>query len=140
MIEAPLSDGRGVDVLLRRESLSIACEISVSTDLDHEIDNLKKCAEGGFSRILFVSPDKRRRQKMSGALKELPDLSVDVLAPEEILAVLDALKEEAPESREAEVRGYKVKVKRQQLSYTDLARRRSAIAGVIARSLSRKSP
>lgn len=47
---------------------------------------------------------------------------------------LDSI-EQSPQTSESEVRGYKVKVTRQNLSPDEVASRRAAVANVIARSL-----
>ncbi len=133
-IEDTAGDGKA-DVVLRRGKISIACEVSITTDVEHEIANLKKCQGGGFSRILFVSPERKRREKIAAKIAELGGgTPIDVIGPDELVGALDAL-QEAPATTETTVRGYKVKVKRQNLSPDDLAGRRAAIAEVIAKSL-----
>ena len=137
IIEEPIADGRSIDVVLRTATLAIACEVSVTTNVDHEVENIRKCVEGGFTRIFFICPDKRRREKVLEGAKGFAGNALAVLAPEELLVALDELHAlAAPE--ETQVRGYKVKVNRQPISYEDLAQRRSALAEVIARSLTRQ--
>lgn len=136
-IEEAAGDGRA-DVVLRREKLLIAVEISVTTDLEHEAQNVEKCLAAGFTHILFVSGDKRRREKLRERFREAR-VPVQAMAPDEIVAALDALVP-APATTESTVRGYKVKVTRQTLSQEELAGRRGAIAEVIARSLSKGRP
>jgi len=43
------SDGQ-VDVALHREGLSIACEVSVTTGIEHELGNVRKCWTRGSPR------------------------------------------------------------------------------------------
>jgi hypothetical protein len=134
VIEEPIADGRSIDVVLRAATLAIACEVSVTTTVDHEVENIRKCVLGGFTRIFFISPDKRRREKVLEGAKGFAGNSLGVLAPDELLVALDELRAlAAPE--ETHVRGYKVKVKRQPISYEDMAERRSALAALIAKSL-----
>lgn len=122
------------DVMLRRGTLTVACEISITTDVAHELGNLKKCLEGGCSRILFIAPERKQREKVAQRLKDLgANIPIDIVGPDELVVALDAL-EPAP-TTETTVRGYKVKVKRQHLSPDDLAGRRAAIAEVIVKSL-----
>jgi hypothetical protein len=137
VIEENIGEGRNVDVLLRREGFTVACEISVTTEIDHELANVVKCAAAGYSRILFISASKRKRDQMLRRASEaIPEVPLVAVAPEEIVAALESF--EAPEATtESTVRGYKVKVKRQSVSPQDVASRRSAIAEVIARSLSK---
>lgn len=135
VIEEPVPGGK-VDIVLRKESLVIACEISITTNVDHEVENLKKCLVSGFTRILFISPDAKRREKVGKKLREMAEVvPIEFLAPEDIVATLERLDTVTP--THTTVRGYKVKVNRQAMSYEDVAERRSAVAQVIARSLSR---
>ena len=60
----------------------------------------------------------------------------DAIGPEDIVPALDALGG-APSTSESVVRGYKVKVTRQDLSPAEVANRRKAVAEVIARGLGR---
>lgn len=134
IIEEQVPNGQ-VDVVLRKESLVIACEISITTNVDHEVENIQKCLASGFTKILFISPDAKRREKVGKKLKEVPNGTlVDLLGPEDIVPTLDRLDTMTP--TQTTVRGYKVKVTRQTLSPADVAERRSAVAQVIARSLS----
>lgn len=137
LIEEAAGDGRA-DVVLRKDTLSVACEISITTDVEHEIGNLKKCLVAGFTRILFVSPDKKRRQKVGTWIKgEPPAVPIDVIDPEGIVAALDALTV-PPQAAETTVRGYKVKVTRQAVTPEDVAGVRSLVAQVIARSMRKR--
>lgn len=134
-----LAGGGQADVLLEREGLCIGCEISVTTNTEHELANLRKCIDAGFGRVLFISPERKTREKVSKAVADLAlaaSVPIDVAAPEDVSACLDALP--APTStRESVVKGYKVKVKRVDLSAADQAAKRSAVAGVIAKSVAR---
>src|SRR5262249_3120389 len=59
IIEKSILDGLGsVDVALEKGSLSIACEVSVTTDPDHEIGNVQKCLAAGFETVILVSSEK----------------------------------------------------------------------------------
>lgn len=131
-IEEPAGDGRA-DVVLRKADLSIAVEISITTDPDHEAENLRKCQAAGFERILFVVPDKKRREKLAARFQE-EACRVFVIAPEHLVATLDEF-DPGPAPQESTVRGYKVKVTRQTVSPEDAANRRSAVAAVIAKTL-----
>jgi hypothetical protein len=57
-IEKVVLDGHGhVDVVLERDGRAIACEISVSTRAEHEIQNLTKCLAAGFERAILISSE-----------------------------------------------------------------------------------
>ena len=134
IIEDAASDGRA-DVVLKKDAFTVGCEISITTSVEHEIANLTKCLASGFTRILFVSPDRKRREKVAGWAKEhSAKTPIDIVSPEEIVHALDQL-DAGPASSETIVRGYKVKVTRQTITPADVAGRRAAIAQVIARSM-----
>lgn len=125
------------DLVLHREPLIVGCEISITTDPAHEVENLKKCVAAGFTHVLFISPEKKQRDKVAAVLRaELMGAPISVIGPEDIVTALDALGN-AQGTSESVVRGYKVKVTRQDLSPQEVASRRKAVAEVIARGLGR---
>lgn len=136
-IEEPAGDGRA-DVVLRKEDLSVAVEISITTDVAHEAENIAKCMRAGFTQVLFVSPDVKRRKELA---KRFADTTPPVrcCGPDEIVAMFDTLAT-GPATNESTVRGYKVKVTRQTVSPEDVAARRATVASVIAQSLAKDRP
>lgn len=135
-IEEAAGSGRA-DVVLRKDTLSIACEISITTDVEHEKENLKKCDAAGFSQIIAIVPDKRRREKFKREVKGLTRVPLHVIGAEDLPTLLDDLN--TPTTTETTVRGYKVKVTRQTVSPEDVISRRAAMAEVIARSIGKRS-
>ena len=135
-IEEAAGSGRA-DVVLRKDTLSIACEISITTDIEHEKENLKKCDTAGFSQIIAIVPDKRRREKFKREVKDLIRVPLHVIGAEDLPTLLDDLN--TPATTETTVRGYKVKVTRQTVSPEDVTSRRAAMAEVIARSIGKRS-
>jgi Type IV secretion-system coupling protein DNA-binding domain len=121
------------DVCLVREGLSVACEISVTTDVEHEVANLKKCVEHGFTHVVCISPEKRTRDALLRAGAGYAGVIVHVCAPEDIVTTLDAFGVSEPTL--TTVRGYKVKVTRQALAPGEGAAKRSAIASVVAKAM-----
>lgn len=134
VLEEPVGNGR-VDVALRRDGLSIACEISVSTEVTHELGNAKKCLAGGFQHVILITPDDSKRKRLAKALGQDAALkAVRVCSPEELALFLDSLAQsDGPDERI--VRGYKVRVKRQNQSASDMAARRDTIGKIVARSI-----
>ncbi|MBV9182363.1 MAG: DUF87 domain-containing protein, partial [Acidobacteria bacterium] len=62
-IEAPLPDGNGqVDILLERDGVVAAIEVSVSTPVSWEQANLRKCLLAGYPRIAVVLAKSKRTQ------------------------------------------------------------------------------
>lgn len=136
-IEDAAGDGRA-DVVLKKDKLTVACEISVTTTVEHEVANLTKCLQTKFDHLIFVCKDKRKRTKVEATLKtELPDVKhVIYVAPDDILAALERV-DPQPQTTEGTIRGYKVKTNRSTLSAEEIAAKRKAIAEVVARSLAK---
>lgn len=131
-IEEKASEGRA-DVVLKKEALVIGCEISVTTDAEHELENLRKCLAAGFGQVIAIVPDKKRRERLSRRIAD-EKIMARVIAAEEIVPFLEE-RSAGPKTSESTVRGYQVKVQRQSVSPSDLAGRRAAVAEVIARSI-----
>ena len=132
-IEAPAGTGQ-VDVLLERDELRVGCEVSVTTDREHEAENLRKCMRAGFTHIVCISSEKKVRTHLTlVASTEFADRSVTIVSPEDVVTTLESFG--APRAEETIVRGYKVKVTRQALSPGDASAKRSAVAAVVARAL-----
>lgn len=138
-IEKPTPDGNGrVDVALENSKLSIACEISVTTKVDHEIGNLKKCLHAGYTYILACSKRPKHLAKIKEAAtqafnaQELEKLRF--FLPKELVAFLDELSAQAASS-EKRVKGYRVKVKYSSVDPKESKQRQSDISKAILDSL-----
>ncbi len=141
VIEEPTSDGKGsVDVVLRRGSSRLACEISVTSTVEQEVGNVLKCLAAGFPRVILLSMKKTRLSRVRAALTEkLPPEDVSrvlFFAPEELSLFLDA--EGAPPPSEDMVGGYRVKVEYEVPDEAARASRAKAIGDLIARRLKQK--
>jgi excisionase family DNA binding protein len=95
-IEKPILGGLGlVDVALEKTGRAIACEISVTTDPEHEVGNVQKCLAGGFEQVIVVSSDKKVLSKIHGAVAEaLPKeqfKKTRFMAPEELFSFIETL-------------------------------------------------
>ena len=120
-VERQLADTsmQAADVILSKDGLVIAVEISITTTTDHEFKNVKKCLEAGFSRVAVISPRASQLQNISEAvLAGLgPEASAKVTyhTPDDFIAELRKLVQEAKKSdepttpQERTTRGYKVK-------------------------------
>jgi len=138
VIEEPTPDGKGsVDVALRNDAFSLACEISVTSTVGQEVGNVQKCLEAGFHEVAVLALKRPRLSKIEAALKEkLPaaDLArVHFLSPEELFAML-AMR---PKTRETVVGGYKVKVRHEAVDPEEAAARYKALTEVVAKSVRR---
>jgi hypothetical protein len=144
-IEKQILDGLGsVDVALEREGESVACEISVSTGIDHEIGNIRKCLAADFGHVALVLPERkaiaRANDAVKAALSDEESKRVRVLTPEELFAFLESLDAQGA-AREGNVRGYKVKVKYRAVGDAEEKARKQAISDVILGALKKlKTP
>ncbi|HEV2560660.1 MAG TPA: hypothetical protein VGT78_00830, partial [Rhizomicrobium sp.] len=139
-IEAPLPDGSGqVDVLLERDGVVAAIEISVSTPVEYEAGNVRKCLAAGYPRLAVVlAKSKTTQARYEAVLREVVPLDlrdrVSFLTPEDIPGYIASLAPPAT-PKETVVRGYKVKVTHAASTPEEARERHEAVAKVIARSL-----
>jgi hypothetical protein len=125
-IEMPTAGGGSVDVVLERDGRRIACEISVTSTIEQEMGNLRKCLAGGFAKVFMMCVEGKTLkglQKTANAEFEAKSLEgVCFTSPEDLLSSTELLDEGSP--KEQTVRGYKVKVIRRAVSPDDAAARR----------------
>jgi hypothetical protein len=141
VIEEGVLDGLGcVDVALRKGDRSVACEISVSTSPEHELENIQKCLAAGFEHVAVVSSEKatlgRIRKIVRERLPEVEQARIVFAQAEELFAFLEQLDSE-PASTETTVRGYKVKVNYQRVASAEQISKRHGISRVVAKALGR---
>jgi hypothetical protein len=110
-VEKKIGDGNEtVDVVLERDSLSIACEISVTTPIEYEMGNLGKCLNMGFTHVLVISSEQAKlaslREAAESAFGEAALSVVTFLAPQEVFTFLKS----KGEGSMGAVGGYNVKV------------------------------
>jgi len=102
-----------VDLLLERGDQKIACEISVSTTVDHEVGNVRKCLKAGLPQVAIICVDVERLQKIaaavSGSLGAEAAARVVYFAPDPFIAYLKTLPVPVPKDSITTHHGYKVK-------------------------------
>jgi hypothetical protein len=142
-IEKSILDGMGsVDVALESDERSIACEICMTTSLEHEIGNLLKCLAAGFDYAVMVSTNKKIISKAAGFVAELGEQDsarVRLFAPEELFSFISQLEANAA-GKEEVVKGYKVKVRFKLVGDAQEKARKQAIAQTVAQALKRLKP
>ncbi|MFA6545734.1 MAG: type IV secretion system DNA-binding domain-containing protein [Limisphaerales bacterium] len=67
-IEQAIANG-SVDVLLTRAVYVIACEISVTTTIDHEVGNVQKCLRAGYDHVAVICQEASRLEKIQAAVQ-----------------------------------------------------------------------
>lgn len=140
-IEHPVAGG-SVDVAIEGRGRRIACEISITTDAKHEMQNVAKCLAAGFDQVWLVVSNARRKAARAEAVYANYDPAqaarLRVLTASEALAQIDQIAAEPEERRR--VRGYKVTVRGASLSPDVSCKKKEAIANVLARSIARPRP
>lgn len=141
VIEQPTPDGKGrVDVSLERETIRIACEISITSTSEQELSNIEKCLQAGYEKIVLCSPEKKVLEKLrTFILKNLDDSAKEKVLfflPEDLLFYLE--EEAAREgTKEERVKGYRVKVQYQPVRDMEKKTKREAVGQVIVQALRR---
>lgn len=107
-LEAAIGSGRA-DVLLERDAERIAVEVSVTTSVSHEIENLRKCLAGGATRVLVLAVDQAALAaiRLTAAKELVADqyAIVSFCTPEDVTAQLP----DPPADEGTTVLGYRVR-------------------------------
>ncbi len=142
-IEAPLAIGEGqVDVLIERDGVVAAVEISVSTPAEHEAANVRKCLACGYPRVAIVLVKSKvsatnYRATLLDGLDESERGRVSFLSPEEVPDFIASLAP-PPAATESVVKGYRVRTTYNDTSPEEAKARRDALARIITRSINGK--
>jgi hypothetical protein len=143
VIEKEVLDGQGsVDLLLERPGQTFACEISITTTIDHEVGNVAKCLKADFPYVAVICVDEERLKKIEAAVAGSlgPDLAARVVycQPDEFIARLQALPPQVPKAPETR-RGYKIKRSARDLSPEEQRQREEAAIRSIAEAMRKKT-
>jgi hypothetical protein len=55
-------------VVLRKPNRAIACEIAITTTIDHEVGNVAKCLRAGFKEVVVIAPSPERLEKIKAGI------------------------------------------------------------------------
>jgi Type IV secretion-system coupling protein DNA-binding domain/TraM recognition site of TraD and TraG len=139
-IEKPVLDGLGsIDLFLERDGQNIACEISLSTTIDHEVGNVSKCLKAGVPAVAVVCLDDERLRKLEkaivGSLGSELAARVRYFQPDPFIAHLKQLKPPTPQPSETSYGGYKVKRTVPQLSPQERRQKEDLANRIIAEAM-----
>jgi len=146
--EGEVLDGKGsADLALKNSQRTIACEITVTTTVDHEFGNIVKCLKEGFSHVAMISTEPEKlehiRRKVDGSV---PKADAERVAYYSVDAFLEYLKRTADSDAAASKppqqdlkRGYKVRRHGPDLSPAEAKQREDAAVKMIAEAIKRKT-
>jgi hypothetical protein len=140
VIEKPVLDGQGsVDLWLERTGQTIACEISISTTIDHEVRNVVKCLKAGVPKVAIICLDEERLRKIgsavSGSLGSELAARVEYFQPDQFVTYLKTIPAEIPKEQTTVRRGYKIKRVISEISTEQQKEKEAAAIRAIADSM-----
>jgi len=145
VIEKPVLDGFGsVDLFLEREGQSIACEISFTTTIDHEVGNVVKCLKAGVPNVAVICLDEERLRKIaaaiSGSLGSEAATRVEYFQPDQFIAHLKTMPPVIAKAATStdKRRGYKIKRSAPDLTPEERKQKEDVAIHVIAEAMQRK--
>ena len=134
--EYPTKDGGRIDMLLEKNGLKIAFEISETNKPVYEVKNIKKCLKAGCIPVVMVSKSKHHLMNIQKLVdKELSDKDkalIQYLQPDEIPNFLDQFILE-PSKKEEVVKGYRIVTEFDDEENTKIKNLKSRIARVFKR-------
>jgi hypothetical protein len=136
--EHPAGGNQKVDVVLEKANRAIACEIAITTTVDHEVGNVAKCLKAGYRQVAVISHSEDRLEKIKQAvaacLSTADAARVSFYTPEQFiahlqeLAIHDAALAAAP--RQSETRRGKYKVNSTEIHLTAEERKQRETAAM----------
>lgn len=143
IIEKPVLDGQGsVDLWLERAGQAIACEISISTTIDHEVGNVRKCLKAGVPQVAIICVSEDRLQKIaaavSGSLGAEAATRVAYFQPDPFIAWLKTMPDKVPNEKTIQRRGYKIKTVTVPISDAERKEKEAAAIRAVADAMRRR--
>jgi hypothetical protein len=142
------TSNEAADLVLRRGSQIIAVEITVTTTVDHEFGNVKKCLAAGYNRVAVISHRLEHLRAIAEAVKAglglEPAAKVSYHTPDEFIAILRALAPaveapaKSPDKAERTRRGRKVRTHSPTLTPAEQKAKEDMAIKLIAEAMKRK--
>lgn len=141
-IEVPTPDGSGrVDVLITAGPITIACEISVTTEATWEMHNLQKCIAAGYDQVVLCTSSTRTKAAVLSLIRDTYSNTdkIHVLEPEDLFHYINSFGEqkEVKTNSEQRVKGYRVKVQYNDVTTNASTGKRQSITKVVMDALKR---
>jgi Helicase HerA, central domain/TraM recognition site of TraD and TraG len=140
-IQTPNGNGQ-VDVLLSKDTRTIAIEICNTTDAQWELHNISKCLDANYTTVISLSGDPRQLEKIKKkCLESIEDFNtkqVFFFTPDALFAYLDESirKDEVP--KENVIKGYRVNVTYDSITSNEMDIKRVQVAQVVMNSLKKR--
>jgi hypothetical protein len=134
--------GGSIDLVITRGTFVVACEITITTTIDHEVGNIEKCAKAGFLQIAVIAATSKKLTDLESAVsaslgKEIAQL-VRYFEPDAFLEYLKSIPPpETPTPGVKVVKGYKVKTNVAKLSQEEAQLREQAGLKLIAEAMAK---
>lgn len=145
VIEKAVLDGAGsIDLVLERDSHAFACEIGITSTIDHEVENVIKCGKAGYKNIVVISNSDDRLAKLREAVQNSlgPEraASVSFHLPDGFIEHLRTVAARIPPPLPSEERrrGYTVKRSFVKLSDEEIKAREEQAIRLISESMKKK--
>ncbi len=146
--EDPTGKGGKIDIVLEKAQRAIACEIAITTTIDHEVGNVAKCVKGAFKYIVVISPSADRLEKIkagvNASLRPEDTARVIYFHPDNFisflqeLALAEAQEAEAATPKPKQFGKYKVKSSVANLTAEEIKAREAAALGMLADTMRKK--
>ncbi|MDA1277207.1 MAG: type IV secretion system DNA-binding domain-containing protein [Verrucomicrobia bacterium] len=143
--EKRIANGQKIDVALEKPNLTIACEISIMTTVDHEVGNVAKCLNAGCQHVAVICIIQGRLAKIqeavSGCLQAEELTRVGYYTPDQFIAYLQSLashESAAPPADELKLGKYKIKRRSSKLTPEEAKAHEAAGLKMLAETMRRK--
>lgn len=99
----PELQGRA-DIVLRRGSQTIICQVTVTTQVEYEVESLRKFLPANFSQVAVISSNRKKLGQIQQQLTEAgsPSAKVGFYSPEEFITKLYGWATDDPEGGDLE--------------------------------------
>ena len=132
-IEKHIGDGNHIDLIINNRKKLIACEISVTTSAEHELDNIRKCLNGGYSNIWMITDDTEHLDNIQSTAKNFLNSNdfeiIQFYLVEDALSCIRSIKP----IESSVVRGRNVNLSWENVSSNEIKRRQTTFAKSQAR-------
>jgi len=145
VIEKQIPHG-SIDLWLQRSGFAVACEISLTTTIDHEFRNVRKCLETECVHVAVITSRLPRleqiKEAVNAALGSEVASRVGYYTPDEFIGWMNALSTPCPISKAPPItirRGRRVTRKTPSLTPEELKQREGAQIALMAEVLRSQS-